>query len=94
MCAQFRFSTTSFLDSSLGLQQKSVFFLSGYSEPFKKERDPKKDFSARHEISTCVSVHARVTISACVLEEIEGGFVINQSPSLSVRAAHTPWLND
>lgn len=70
------------------------FFLSGYSEPFKKERDPKKDFSARHEISACVSVHARVTISACVLEEIEGGFIINQSSSLSVRAAHTPWLND
>lgn len=73
---------------------RNLFFLSGYSEPFKKERDLKKDFSARHEISTCVSVHARVTISACVLEEIEGGFIINQSPSLSVRAAHTPWLND
>lgn len=43
------------------------FFLSGYSEPFKKERDLKKDFSARHEISTCVCLcmHVLLYLRVC-----------------------------
>ena len=36
-----------------------------------------------------------VCVCACVCVEAgEGGFIINQGPSLSVRAAQTPWLND
>lgn len=50
-------------------------------------------------IMVCVLVrvlylHICVYVDVCVLEEGEGDFIINQGPSLSVRAAHTPWLND
>lgn len=40
-------------------------------------------------VFACVFVY----LCACVLEG-GGGFIINQDPSLSVRAAHIPWLND
>lgn len=46
--------------------------------------------------SCSVSVHACLGLSVCVcvLDGGKGGFIINQGPSLSVRAAHTLWLND